>query len=93
MSRDFWKGFAFRSVRGFQILIHVDDAFCYLCMMRHCVLYGKLCLLQWLNLSFSIFQFSPLLISLTAILRHNDTLTTYFCLHLLVLACHVPRLF
>jgi hypothetical protein len=72
MSRDFWRGFAFRSVRGFQSLIHVDDTFCYLYMMHHCALYDKLCLLRWLALSSSVFQFSPLLIALTAVLRHND---------------------
>jgi hypothetical protein len=93
MSRGFLKGFAFWGTRGFQTLIHVDDAFYYLCMMRRCVLCDKLCLLQWLNLFSSIFQFSLLLVALIAALRCNDTLTAYSCLHLLVLARRVPRLF
>jgi hypothetical protein len=62
-------------------------------MMRRCVLYDKLRLLQWLNLFSSVFQFSLLLVALTAVLRRNDTLTAYSCLHLLVLARRVPRLF
>jgi hypothetical protein len=93
MSRGFWKGFAFRSTRGFQTLIHVGAAFCYLCMMRRYVLYDKLRLLQWLNLFSFVFQFSLLLVPLIVVLRRNDTLTAYSCLHLLVLARRVPRLF
>jgi hypothetical protein len=62
-------------------------------MMRRCVLCGRLRLLQWLSLFFFVFQFSLLLVALIAILRRNDTLTAYFCLHLLVLARRVPRLF
>jgi hypothetical protein len=62
-------------------------------MMRHCVLYDKLRLLQWLNLFSYVFQFSLLLVALTAVLRRNDILTAYSCLHLLVLARRVPRLF
>jgi hypothetical protein len=62
-------------------------------MMRRCVLYDKLHLLQWLNLFSSVFQFSLLLVALAVVLRRNDTLTAYSCLHLLVLARRVPRLF
>jgi hypothetical protein len=61
--------------------------------MRRCVLYEKLRLLQWLNLFFFVFHFSLLLVALIDVLRHNDTLKAYFCLHLLVLACRVLRLF
>jgi hypothetical protein len=65
-------------------------------MMRRCVLYDKLRLLQWLNLSSSVFQFSLSLVALTAVLKRNDIRTAYFCLHLLVLARRrrrVPWLF
>jgi hypothetical protein len=62
-------------------------------MMHRCVLYEKLRLLQWLNLFFFVFHFSLLLVALIAILRHNDTLKAYFCLHLLVLEGRVPWLF
>jgi hypothetical protein len=92
-SRGFWRGFAFLSIRGFQPLIRADDAFCCLCMMRCCVLYKELRLLQWLNLSFFVFRFFLLLVALIAVLRHNDTLKAYFCLHLLVWVRHVLRRF
>jgi hypothetical protein len=49
-------------------------------MMRRCVLCDKLHLLQWLNLFFFVFQFSLLLVALIAVLRRNDTLTSYFLL-------------
>jgi hypothetical protein len=61
--------------------------------MRRCVLYEKLHLLQWLNLSFFVFRFYLLLVALLAVLGHNDTLKAYFCLHLLVWARRVLRLF
>jgi hypothetical protein len=46
--------------------------------MRHCVLYEKMRLLQWLNLSFLYFASFVLLIALITVLRHNDTLIAYF---------------
>jgi hypothetical protein len=62
-------------------------------MMRRCVLYEELRLLQWLNLSFFVFHFFLLLVVLIAVLRHNDTLKAYFCFHLLVWARRVLRRF
>jgi hypothetical protein len=62
-------------------------------MMRRCVLYEELRLLQWLNLSFFVFRFFLLLVALIAVLRCNDTLKACFCLHLLVWARRVLRLF
>jgi hypothetical protein len=62
-------------------------------MMRCCVLYEELRLLQWLNLSFFVFRFFILVVALIAVLRHNDTLKACSCLHLLVWARRVLRLF
>jgi hypothetical protein len=62
-------------------------------MMRRCVLYDKLRLLQLLNLSSSVFQFSLSLVALTAVLKRNDIRIAYSFLHLLVLARRVPWLF
>jgi hypothetical protein len=61
--------------------------------MRRCVLYEKLRLLQWLNLFFFVFRFFLLLVALIAVLRHNDTLKAYFCLHPSVWARRVLWLF
>jgi hypothetical protein len=58
-------------------------------MTRRFVLYEKLHLLQWLNLSFFVFRFFLLLVALLAVLGHNDTLKAYFCLRLLVWARRV----
>jgi hypothetical protein len=57
------------------------------------MLYEELRLLQWLNLFFFVFRFFLLLVALIVVLRHNDTLKAYFCLHLLVWARRVLRLF
>jgi hypothetical protein len=62
-------------------------------MMRRCMLYDKLRLLQLLNLSSFVLQFSLLLVALTAVLKRNDIHIAYSFLHLLVLARRVPRLF
>jgi hypothetical protein len=62
-------------------------------MMRRCVLYEELRLLQWMNLFFFVFRSFLLLVALIAVVRHNDTLKACFCLHLLVWACHVLLLF
>jgi hypothetical protein len=62
-------------------------------MMRRCVLYEELRLLQWLNLSFFVFCFFLLLVALIAVSRRNDTLKACFCLHLLVWARRVLWLF
>jgi hypothetical protein len=62
-------------------------------MMHRCVLCAGQRLLQWLNLFFFVFRFFLLLVALIAIVRHNDTQKAYFCLHLMVLARRVLRLF
>jgi hypothetical protein len=80
-------------IRGFQPLIHADDAFYYSCTTRRCVLYEELHLLQWLNLFFFVFRFFLLLVALIAVFGHNDTLKAYFCLHLLVWSRHILWLF
>jgi hypothetical protein len=83
-SQGFWRGFAFLSVWGFQLLIHAYGAFCCLYTMRRCMLYEELRLLWWLNLSFFVFRFFLLLVALIVVVRHNGTLTACFCLNLLV---------
>jgi hypothetical protein len=66
------------STQDFHILIHIDNAFC-LCMTRHFMLCEQRRLLQWLNPSFSVFQFSPFLIASHAALGGNDTPKACFC--------------
>jgi hypothetical protein len=79
MSQDFWKDFAYLSIRGFCTLNHVDDVFWRSYMMRHYMLCEQRRLLQWLSLFSFVLQFSLSLVALTPILGRSDTQKAYSC--------------
>jgi hypothetical protein len=79
MSRDFWKDFAYLSIRGFRTLNRVDDIFWRSYMMHRYVLCEQRRLLQWLSLFSFVLQFSLSLVALTAVLGRSDTQKAYSC--------------